>query len=282
MADRKIIRLGVHTSIAGGLHLSLERAHALGCTTMQIFSHNPRGWALKPISEEEEALFRRRAFELDISPVYVHVSYLLNIASSDAVLRKRSVEMLIQEMLRADAIGAGYVVLHTGTAHDSDGRNRAVESLTEVFERGPYNAGLLLENTSGKRGDIASSIEELAWLHEGAGGRPAGVCIDTCHAFAAGYDFTARGEVKRIAGECTRLLGSDAVRLVHLNDSKGAAGSGTDRHEHIGRGLIGAEALQTLLRHPVFLGVPVVLETPKHSEEDDPMNLASARSLLSR
>jgi deoxyribonuclease-4 len=281
MADEKIIRLGVHTSIAGGLPLALERAHVLGCTTMQIFSHNPRGWGLKPISEEEAALFRQRAVELDIAPVYVHVSYLLNIASSDALLRKRSVEMLIQEMLRADAIGAGYVVLHTGTAHDPDGRKRAAESLNEVFAHDTYHAGLLLENTSGKRGDIATHIEDLAVLCRDAGGRPAGVCIDTCHAFAAGYDFTIPEEIGRIARECTELLDPGAVRLIHLNDSKAAAGSGTDRHEHLGQGLIGEEALRSFLRHPVFAGVPAVLETPKRADDDDPMNLRTARRLLS-
>jgi len=248
---------------------------------MQIFSHNPRGWGLKPIAKEEAELFRQRADELDISPVYVHVSYLLNIASSDAVLRERSVEMLIQELLRADAIGAGYVVLHTGTAHDPDGRRRAIESLNEVFAHASHRTGLLLENTSGKRGDIATRIEDLAALCEGSGGRPAGVCLDTCHAFAAGYDFTLPEEIDRIADECARLLGPGAVRLIHLNDSKAAAGSGTDRHEHLGQGLIGVEALQSFLQHPVFTGVPVVLETPKHSDEDDPMNLRTARRLLS-
>jgi len=280
MTKRDTVRLGVHASIAGGLHLALERAHALGCTTMQIFSHNPRGWALKQITKEEGTLFRQKSMEFDISPVYVHVSYLLNIASPDTVLREKSTEMLVQEMRRADAIGAGYVVLHTGTAHDVEGTTRAIESLNKVFEEGPFKAGLLLENTSGKRGDIASRIEALARLHEGFGGRSAGLCIDTCHAFAAGYDFRRQGEIDRIAGECKNLLGSGMVKLIHLNDSKGAAGSGADRHEHIGEGSIGEAALKKFLRHSEFQGVPIVLETPKHNDEDDSRNLATVRRLI--
>ena len=145
-------RLGVHTSIAGGMHLALERAHALGCNTMQIFSHNPRGWTVKPVSDEESMLFKTTRERLDISPVSVHTSYLINIASADPALRKKSMHLLAVEMERADMIGADYVILHPGSASGDDAvsaRKRVVNVLQEVAAMGLWNARLLIENTAG-------------------------------------------------------------------------------------------------------------------------------------
>jgi deoxyribonuclease-4 len=274
-------RLGVHTSIAGGLHLSLERAHRLGCTTMQIFTHSPRNWATKPIGRKEIAAFKKLRAEFDISPVYAHASYLINIASADSALRERSVRMLKEELKRADSLGLDYVVLHTGTAHDAGGRERASKSIREVLRRrGTSGAGLLIENTSGKRGDIASSVEYMAWLIEESGGRVAGICIDSCHAFSAGYDIRNERGVNKLALKIKRLIGRDKVGLIHLNDSKGLLGSGIDRHEHIGRGNIGLGGLGRLIRHRFFARVPIVLETPKESDNEDIDNLSAVRKLL--
>ena len=158
-------RLGVHTSIAGGLHLSLERAHALGCTTVQIFSHNPRGWAVKQILEEEAEKFQLLRNKFNISPVYIHTSYLINMASWDRHLRKKSIDLLAIEMKRADILGADFVILHTGSASGRDSglsRKRAIEALREVAQRGQWRARLLIENTAGERGDIASDIVSLS------------------------------------------------------------------------------------------------------------------------
>jgi deoxyribonuclease-4 len=272
--------IGLHTSIAGGLHKALERAGALGCNTMQIFSHNPRGWKVNEVSDEEVKLFRSLKTELDITPVYIHTSYLLNIASPKDDLRAKSIAMLRFEMQRADIIGAQYVVMHTGTAHDEDGFKRAAASIKEAFREGSFSSGLLLENTSGKRGDIASSVADLEVLLDAAGGLPAGVCIDTCHAYAAGYDLSQTAGVERLASEVQSKLGSDAVKLIHLNDSKGLMDSGTDRHEHIGQGLIGADGLGMFLNHDVFREIPIVLETPRTTDQDDLDNLSRARALL--
>jgi deoxyribonuclease IV len=277
-------RLGVHTSIAGGLHLSLERAHALGCDTMQIFSHNPRGWYVKPLSEEDISRFRSLRTQFNISPVYIHTSYLINMASKDTLLRKKSVDLLSVELDRADAIGADYVILHAGSASGDDGhiaRHRAVDALKAVARVKKWKAGLLIENTAGERGDISSGIMDLAEIVHGvAGPLIAGVCIDTCHAFAAGYDIGTGKGVDRIADELEEYIGIDNVKLVHINDSKGAAGSGLDRHEHIGYGKIGVKGLKIFINNPAFKDVPLVLETPKKKETDDPANIDRVRKMM--
>lgn len=268
-------------SIAGGLHMALERASALGCTCMQIFSHNPRGWRTSPVTEEGAELFRRRRAELGIGPVFIHTSYLINIASPKDELRQKSLLMLRDELLRASVIGAEYVVTHTGTAHDEEGRDRAISSIREALDGVKATAGLLIENTSGKRGDIASRMADLAEIRDGSGGFVAGVCIDSCHAYAAGYDLSTQKGAQTLAREVGESLGEDAVRLIHLNDSKGELGSGTDRHEHLGKGRLGMEGLGFFISQPVFSQCPIVIETPKDKDEDDVANLDTLRKMLS-
>jgi deoxyribonuclease-4 len=277
-------RLGVHTSIAGGLYLSLEKAKALGCNTLQIFSHNPRGWAVRQISEEDASRFKSLKVHLSISPVYIHTSYLINMASRDKRLRRKSIEMLIIEMDRADAIGADYVILHAGSAA-GDEKNicikRAIDALNEVAQEKQWEAGLLIENTAGERGDISSTIIDLSEIMTGTkGSLLSGLCIDTCHAFAAGYDLRYYKGIRRILDEIKRYIGLDNVKLIHLNDSKGDIGSGIDRHEHIGIGKIGSNGLRQFINFPPLKDIPLILETPKKSEYDDPRNLRTVRKML--
>ncbi|HZV47375.1 MAG TPA: deoxyribonuclease IV [Thermodesulfovibrionales bacterium] len=277
-------RLGVHTSIAGGLSLSLERAHALGCNTMQIFSHNPRGWTIKEIPEEESARFKTLRQRLDISPVYIHTSYLINMASKDSILRRKSIAMLREEMNRADALGADFVILHTGSASGDDdclSRQRAIAAVNEVAQTGTWQAGLLIENTAGERGDISSKIPDLAEILNGVyGSLISGICFDTCHAFSAGYDMRDDEGIQKIVREIETHITMQKVKLIHLNDSKGERGSGIDRHEHIGIGKIGVAGLQQLIHSRPFCTVPVILETPKKQESDDPRNLRTVRKML--
>jgi len=272
----------VHTSIAGGLHLSLRRAHALGCSTLQIFTHNPRAWSMNPLGAEEKRLFKSLRKKLGLDPVFAHASYLINIASPEGELRDKSLALLEAEMERADEVGADYVVLHTGVAHDPDGKLRAAEGIRRVFGGRAKGAGLLIENTAGRSGDIASSVEDLAWLIERSGGLVAGICLDSCHAFAAGYDLRAKGGAGRLSEEIERRIGAGALKLIHLNDSKGAVGSGRDRHEHIGEGGIGEEALRRFVNHGPFRRVPLILETPRKDDADDARNLAAVRRMLTR
>jgi len=263
----------------------MQRAHELGCNTAQIFSHNPRTWAVGAIPADSVSMFRQLRKTYDIEPVFVHCSYLINLASSDLVVRDRSVRMLIQEMELADLLGAEYVVLHTGSASQDIpevARKRAVDSLRLVSETKTWQAGLLLENTAGERGDISSRIKDLAEIIEGLGSSPLikGVTIDTCHAFQAGYELTSAEGLSRIAGEIKTYIGSENLKLIHLNDSRRVFHSRVDRHEHIGEGAIGKKWIEKFINHPIFRNTPLVLETPKKSDEDDMRNLDIVRRLM--
>ncbi len=277
--------LGVHTSIAGGIHFSLERAAELGCSTMQIFSHNPRQWLVRNIPEEEVSQFRKLRRKYRIAPVYVHSSYLINLCSLSAWIVDKSVRLLVREMELADMIGAEYVVLHTGSAYgDNAGnaRSRAARALGSALSYRKWKARLLLENTAGERGNISSSIRDLSEIMEGTGGAQiGGICIDTCHAFQAGYEISGVTGVSDLVKEITESIGPDKVKLIHLNDSRRPFNARVDRHEHIGQGSIGTKGLKYFVNHPAFRTVPLILETPKNSEDDDPRNLRIARSLLS-
>ncbi len=276
-------KIGVHTSILGGLHRSLERAKFLGCNTMQIFTHNPRGWDIKKITYEESLLFRSLREDLNISPIFVHASYLINLSSGDKTLQKRSINLLINEMKRADIIGADYVILHPGSASDSDkdiSRKRTISALIEVSKSGSWNAGLIIENTAGEKGDISSLIVHMSEIINNVKtDLIRGICIDTCHAFAAGYDIRSDKGIKQIVEEIRFYIGIDKLKVIHLNDSKGDLGSGIDRHEHIGMGKIGKIGLKKFIKCFYFKNIPIILETPKKNETDDLNNLEKVRKM---
>ncbi len=277
-------RLGVHTSIAGGIDLSLQRAKDLGCNTMQIFSHNPRTWALREICEEDAGRFRKLSKALDIRPVFIHASYLVNLASADVGIQKKSVEMLSHELETADLLGADHVVLHPGRAAGQDVRaalKRAARALAEAYDRAGRGVGVLIENTAGQRGDISSTMALISEIIEKTPPLCVrGLCIDTCHAYAYGYDITGTEGIERLEEEIRRYIAPLKVELVHLNDSKKGLASGVDRHEHIGMGAIGLRGLGRFLAAPSFRSVPLVLETPKRRERDDRENLERVKMLL--
>lgn len=277
-------RIGVHTSIAGGLHCSLERARELGCNTLQIFSHNPRRWSVKGRGPDEIRSFRKLRKTYDIAPVFIHTSYLINLASRDRDLIGKSIDMIIFEMNIADEIGADYIVLHTGSAAGEDpktARKRAIDCLSQVSEKGKWNAGLLLENTAGERGDVTSKIREISEISDKTpAGLVSGICVDTCHAFSAGYDFRSIKGMKLISDEIDQYIGREKIKLLHLNDSKGVLGCRVDRHEHIGKGKIGMKGFRDLLNYPFFWDIPIILETPKKLEDDDKKNLKVVRNFI--
>jgi deoxyribonuclease-4 len=263
---------------------SLERAARLGCNTLQIFSHSPRGWLMKRRTPEEGEAFRRIRQLSGIGPVFIHTSYLINLASRDSLLMRKSVEMVVEELHIADLIGADYVVLHTGSATGDDpkeARKRVASALSAISGNGEWRAGILLENTAGERGDITSRITEICAIMERVRGNlVSGVCIDTCHAFAAGYDIASAKGLAVLSGELEKYIGRQRVRLIHLNDSKGELGCRLDRHEHIGRGRIGMKGFINFLRHPCFADIPLILETPKKTEDDDPANLQIVKRII--
>jgi deoxyribonuclease-4 len=270
-------RVGVHTSIAGGISKSVERAVSLNCTTMQIFSHNPRQWQRSVITREEADRFIKLRRKNDIWPVFVHASYLINLASLSDRILKQSIEFLSYELKNADRLGAEYVVLHTGSARgdkDSRARSRAIKSILKTAGSGRFRASLVLENTAGEKGDITSSVRTLAEIIDRCNSALiAGICIDTCHAFTSGYDLTSHEGVDLLFSEIKEFIGLDKLKLIHLNDSKRPMGSGVDRHEHIGKGFIGIRGFKNLLSHRRLSGVPIILETPKETEDDDKRNL---------
>ena len=277
-------RIGVHVSIAGGLDKGLERARSLGCSTVQLFSHNPRGWGIGSRAPLEIARFRTVKKEFDIRPVFIHTSYLINLASANRDLLRKSIEMITRELDIADAIDAEYVVLHTGSASGDSpavARARAVEALKQVAEQGRWKAGLLLENTAGERGDITSRIADIAGIMEKVPpGLISGICLDTCHAYSAGYDISSEKGIEDLSQEIDQYISGEHIRLIHFNDSKKPMSSGVDRHEHIGEGTIGRAGLKKFLRHPLFHNIPLILETPKKSDEDDERNLRNVRELI--
>ncbi|HXX57427.1 MAG TPA: deoxyribonuclease IV [Thermodesulfovibrionales bacterium] len=274
----------MHTSIAGGIHLSMERAGELGCNTAQIFSHNPRAWSVGIIPEESVSLFRELRRLHDIDPVFIHTSYLINLAAPDIGIREKSKELLIRELDLADLLAADHVVLHTGSASgdaEDAARQRAIAALREVAKVKTWRAKLLLENTAGERGDISSTMRDLSEIIEKTDSPViGGICIDTCHAFQAGYELTSAEGLSRIAGEIKTYIGSENLKLIHLNDSRRVFHSRVDRHEHIGEGAIGKKWIEKFINHPIFRNTPLVLETPKKSDEDDMRNLDIVRRLM--
>ena len=276
-------RVGVHVSIAGRLSQAVERADELGCSTMQIFSRSPRGWALPDMDPEEVKRFCELRKQADIWPLAVHASYLINLAASDAGLNRRSCHALIEELKRAESLGADYLVVHVGSAKGSPldiGIKRVIRSLRRVLRSGYGSTRLLLENTAGERGDIGSRLEELGEILDGLNGRgQVGICLDTCHLFAAGYDIRNKKGVDRVARQVPETIGAERIKLIHANDSKKGLGCRVDRHQHIGKGGIGLKGFRAFVNHSLFRNLPYILETPKDSIQADLRNLERIRKL---
>jgi deoxyribonuclease-4 len=280
------MRLGVHVSIAGGVSLAAERAEALGCTAMQIFSRSPRGWAAPELDAGEIARFKALREKAGIRPLAIHASYLINLATADPGLIRRSREGLGAELRRGAAVGADYLVVHVGSVKEGrveDGIRRVVASLRRVLKSAPPAPMLLLENMAGERGDVGSRLEDLAAILVGLGadGR-VGVCVDTCHLFAAGYDLRTKAGVESVSKQIRGTIGAERIRLIHMNDSKKGLACGVDRHQHIGDGGIGLAGFRAFVNHPMFRNVPAILETPKDSPQADPRNLGIIRKLRTK
>ncbi|MBI5694599.1 MAG: deoxyribonuclease IV [Nitrospirae bacterium] len=277
--------IGFHTSIAGGLPLAVKRAVEVGCTTMQIFSHSPRSWKLDDIPREQAEAFIKARAEAGISPLFVHTSYLINLASADDALYMRSIDALRTEMQRADQIGAEYVVTHLGSASSSEpdrARERVADALVRTLDGLNVKTDLLLENTAGERGDVGHRFDDIAWIIERTGISSLGVTVDTCHSFGAGYDFRTRKGIDATIKAIEGSFGFERVKLIHLNDSKHPLGSNRDRHENIGEGLLGLPAFRLILNHHKLRDLPFIMETPKASPEDDARNMAVVRRLVNK
>ena len=279
--------LGAHMSVAGGLHLAFARISRIGGQALQIFTRNQRQWHAAPVSHEEQRLFRAAWRDWGDWPVAAHNSYLINLASPDKEVRDRSVTALAAELERCAALAIPLLIMHPGS-HGGDGvepgLQRIVENLDQALARAA-NAGqvtVLLENTAGQGNTLGAEFAELAFiLNHSADSSRLGVCLDTCHLFAAGYDFRTGRSYRQTMREFDRLIGIDRLRFLHLNDSIKGPGSRVDRHEHIGQGRIGVEGFRHFLTDPRFRDQPMTLETPKGKDlKEDMVNLQVLRDLL--
>jgi deoxyribonuclease-4 len=279
------MRLGAHESIAGGVYKAFDRAQLVGCEALQVFVKSNRSWAVMPLREEDIARFSEKAAETGIHPVVGHTSYLLNLASPDEELWRRSRDTLVLELERCEALGVDRLVLHPGShtgAGETDGLARVAQALGEVHATTPgFRTQILLETTAGQGTSLGHCFEHLAWLLEKTSeGERLGVCLDTCHVFAAGYELRTPEGYAATMGAFDRAVGLERLKAVHLNDSKGDLGSRRDRHEHIGRGFIGLEGFRHVVNDPRLAGLPGLLETPKGDDlREDRENLAALRSL---
>lgn len=277
-----MIRLGVHVSIGKGLATTVDRAKALGCDGFQMFVANPRGWARKPMAEEDIELFKSKRKAAQLWPVVVHLAYLPNPASDDPELYEKSVITMAEEFRRANLLEADFFVFHPGKNRARQrGIKRIVQGVNLILNQISGSTLMLFENQAGAGGEIADGFEELQDLVAGVDDQDrVGICFDTCHAFAAGYDLSNRDGWEKTLEELDRTLGIEKLKLFHLNDALAELGSRRDRHQHIGAGNIGLSGFEYLVNHPQLNKLPGILETPQKSEQDDLKNLAILRKLV--
>jgi deoxyribonuclease-4 len=258
-------------SIAGGLPLALERGTAVGCSVVQIFLRNQRQWTARPYTDAEVREFRAAWKASRIRVVFAHASYLINLATPAPAEWRRAVDVFQDELDRAEALGLPFVVIHPGSHRGSgaeEGIRRVARAIDALHQRSAgYRVRIALENTAGGGASIGRSFEELAAVI-GAVAEPdrVGVCLDTCHLFAAGYDIRSAAGYRATMARGLRALGRQRVVAFHLNDAKQPLGSGLDRHEKIGRGALGVEPFRRLMNDRRFARVPMALETPKDPE----------------
>jgi deoxyribonuclease-4 len=277
--------LGAHMSVAGGLPLALERGHALDCFAVQIFVKNQRQWAAPPLADSEARAFRAARRATGIASVFAHGSYLVNLASPAPAAWRQAVDAFTDELERAEALGLACVAIHPGSHLGTGvpaGIERVAAAVTESLRRTRgFRVRIALENTAGGGGTLGRTFAELGAMLDRVGRpRRVGICLDTCHLFAAGYDLRLPAGYQAAMAECAAAVGIERVLAFHLNDAKTELGSGLDRHEHIGRGRLGLAAFRYLLNDARFAEVPKVLETPKEPEPiADRRNLAALRRL---
>jgi deoxyribonuclease-4 len=288
-------RLGAHLPVANGLRKTVDRAVTIGADALQIFSDNPTAWRRRREPRRELAAFRERLAEHDVRPVAIHASYLINLPGPDGATYQRSIDLLSVELAGAFAYGARFVNAHIGSHRGSGvetGIARLVDGIETVLERARADeavseeghALLVLENSAGGGGGLGTSIEELAAIADRLDGRGIGredvaFCLDTAHAWGAGIDVGDPAAIDAFLGAFDERIGLDRIVLVHLNDTRSALGSRTDRHEHLGAGRIGPIGLGHVLRHPALAHAPAIIETPGMDVGYDAINLARARAL---
>lgn len=278
------MQFGAHVSIAGGVFNAPQNGKDGTCDVIQIFTKNQQQWRVPKLSDEDIEKFKQEEERTGVKAVCVHASYLINLGGSDRQKLYLSRQNFITEMERAEALGIPYLVVHPGS-HTGDGEEKGIariaDSLNFVFEKCPdFNVKVLLESTAGQGDNLGYTFEQLADIKSGVEAKEkVGVCIDTCHLFAAGYELRTQEGYEQTMSRLDEMIGIEKVGVVHCNDSKRELGSRVDRHDHIGEGEIGLQAFEFLVNDPRFKNFPVILETPKPVEKDIE-NLEKLRGLI--
>lgn len=276
--------IGFHVSIAGSLDLSVDRAVEMGCTTFQIFTRNPRGWAFKQLDEGQVELFRSKRTRAGFQRVVGHMPYLANLSASDKEFQKRSRESLKSEVSRCSRLGLDYLVAHIGSHMGKgtmEGVRNVVTACNEALEADSGRTVIAIETMAGQRHSVGSRFEELRLILDGVReSKRIGVCLDTCHIFAAGFDLASKPAVERTMGMFDDVVGRGALKVVHLNDSKGPLGSGLDRHEYVGKGRIGEKGLRAFLHYGDVATLPIIMEVPVDEKAQYEESLRVARRLV--
>ncbi|HPT38794.1 MAG TPA: deoxyribonuclease IV [Candidatus Omnitrophota bacterium] len=277
--------LGVHVSGAGKIYQSLDVASSLGADTMQIFARSPQSWrnGFQLASEDiKEFNLRRKKFKID--PVFIHISYLINLASPDLRLYNGSIQAYIEDIQEADKLGADYIVTHMGSHKETSedaGIKRLVEALNRILAKTQGSkVGILLENTSGSGSWLGYRFYHQQKILKGLKEKSrVGLCLDTAHAYLAGYDLSTKEGLEKMIEEIQEMVGTKLIKLIHLNDAAGELGCHHDRHDHIGKGHIGLAGMKRIINHPKLKDIPMILETPKSTATSDQENLALVRKL---
>lgn len=282
------MRLGAHMSIASGVENALLRGQSVGCEAIAMFTKNNNQWKAKPLMKEDADRFNAALIETGIKPVVAHTSYLINLGSPDAALWKKSIAAMEEELKRCEMLGIPYLVLHPGS-HVGRGVEYGLKRVADAFDRihdklPNLRVMTLLEHTAGQGTNLCHTFEELAQLRALiAQKKRIGVCVDSCHLFAAGYDLRRPDKYADVFKQFDDLVGTQHIKAWHLNDSKGAFGSRVDRHDHIGKGKLGRAGFRNIMNDPRWRDLPGLLETPKGPEmKEDKMNMRVLRGLIER
>jgi deoxyribonuclease-4 len=283
IGDPILIKLGLHVSITGTIDQSADRARELGCQTFQLFTRNPRGWKFRKLDADEAGEFKRKVQAYGLEPAVAHMPYLPNLSSPKKAIYNKSVKSLAVELDRCAILGIPYVVTHLGS-HLGKGLDVGLENIgaavNYAISKNKGNTILLLENMAGTKNSMGSSFEDIRRILDRVKNRErVGVCFDTAHAFAAGYDLRTPEKVNETIAKFDSIIGLKLLRVIHLNDSKGDLGSGRDRHEHIGLGYIGEGGFKALFQHQALRGIPFIMETPIDEEGDDLRDIERVRKL---
>jgi deoxyribonuclease-4 len=276
------MKFGAHVSIAGGIEKAPERAHEIGCECFQMFTRSPRGGIPPPFDKKTVGSFLRLCSRYGFPNYYIHTPYYINLASEDINIRSSSIAIIKEELRRGDMISATYVMTHIGSSKELRSQkaiSRVVEGLKIVLEKSNYKTKLLLENSAGQGTTIGNTFGELCEILQKVGNTELGVCLDTAHLLAAGYDIRTKNALNKVISEFSSNIGLDKLKLLHGNDSKVGLGEKKDRHEHIGGGYIGLTGFRNIVNEPDFQNIDLIVETPLERIEDDIRNLNKLRGL---